>query len=159
MATENNNLSVYDKARIPNAKNFRFGILVSEWNPSITEGMFQGAFDTIIDCGGIKENIVRWNVPGSFELVYGCKVAMNAGYDAVIALGSVIRGETAHFDYVCEAVAIGIKDLNLQGKSPVIFGVLTDDSLSQAKARSGGKLGNKGAEAAVAAIKMATLAI
>ena len=84
---------------------------------------------------------------------------MNAGFDAVIALGSVIRGETAHFDYVCEAVASGIKDLNLQCKLPVIFGVLTDDTLAQAQARSGGKLGNKGAEAAVAAIKMATLAI
>ena len=84
---------------------------------------------------------------------------MDADYDAIIALGSVIRGETAHFDYVCEAVALGIKDLNLQGKSPVIFGVLTDDTLSQAQARSGGKLGNKGIEAAVAAIKMAKLAI
>ena len=84
MATENNNLSVYDKARIPNAKNFRFGILVSEWNPSITDGMFQGAFDTIIDCGGIKENIVRWNVPGSFELVYGAK-KMQESYEMLDA--------------------------------------------------------------------------
>ena len=142
---------------VPSAAALRIAVVVSEWNAEITENLYQGAHAVLEQkaCSAIK----RIDVSGSFELVYGCKVAMNAGYDAVIALGSVIRGETAHFDYVCEAVATGIKDLNLQGKSPVIFGVLTDDTLLQAKARSGGKLGNKGAEAAVAAIKMATLAI
>ncbi len=159
MATENNNLSVYDKATIPNAKDFRFGIVVSEWNSEITNGMFQGAFDTILDCGGIKENIVRWDVPGSFELIYGCK-KITESYDmldAVIAIGSVIQGETKHFDYVCEAVSQGIKDLNVQGNIPVVFCVLTDDTLQQAIDRSGGKHGNKGTEAAIAAIKMAQL--
>jgi len=159
MATSNKNLSTYDKTMIPNAKNFRFGIVVSEWNPDITQGMFQGAFDAILDCGGIKENIVRWNVPGSFELIYGCK-QMAKSYDmldAIIAMGSVIKGETKHFDYVCEAVTQGIKDLNVTGDIPVIFCILTDDNLQQAIDRSGGKHGNKGTEAAIAAIKMAQL--
>jgi len=159
MATSNKNLSSYDKTTIPNAKNFRFGIVVSEWNPEITNGMFRGAFDAILDCGGMKENIVRWNVPGSFELIYGCR-KMAQSYDmldAIIAVGSVIRGETKHFDYVCEAVSQGIKDLNLLGDIPVIFCVLTDDNLQQSLDRSGGKHGNKGAEAGIAAIKMAQL--
>ncbi len=152
-------LSVYDKASIPNSKDFRFGIVVSEWNTKITEGLFQGAFDTFIDCGVIKENIVRWNVPGSFELIYGCK-KMQQSYDmldAVIAVGSVIQGETKHFDFVCEGVAQGIKDLNVQNDIPVIFCVLTDNTMQQAIDRSGGKHGNKGVEAAIAAIKMAQL--
>ena len=159
MATKNTNLSAYDKNTIPNAKDFRFGIVVSEWNHEITEGMFQGAFDALKDCGAINENIVRWNVPGSFELIYGCK-RMTQSYDmldAVIAIGSVIQGETKHFDYVCEGVAQGIKDLNIQGNIPVIFCVLTDNTMQQAIDRSGGKHGNKGTEAAIAAIKMAQL--
>jgi len=159
MATSNKNLSAYDKTTIPNAKEFRFGIVVSDWNPDITQGLFQGAFDTILDCGGIKENIVRWNVPGSFELIFGCKQIAKSYdmLDTIIAIGSVIQGETKHFDYVCEAVAQGIKDLNVGGDIPVIFCVLTDDNLQQAIDRSGGKHGNKGTEAAIAAIKMAQL--
>ncbi len=159
MATVNTNLSAYDKNTIPNAKDFRFGIVVSEWNHDITEGMFQGAFDALKDCGAINENIVRWNVPGSFELIYGCK-RMTQSYDmldAVIAIGSVIQGETKHFDYVCEGVSQGIKDLNIEGDIPVIFCVLTDNTMQQAIDRSGGKHGNKGTEAAIAAIKMAQL--
>lgn len=158
MATENKNLSSYDKATIPNAKDFRFGIVVSEWNHSITEGMFQGAFDALKDCGAINDNIVRWNVP-EVRMIYGCK-RMQQSYDmldAIIAIGSVIQGETKHFDYVCEAVAQGIKDLNVQGNIPIIFCVLTDNNLQQAIDRSGGRHGNKGTEAAIAAIKMAQL--
>ena len=159
MATVNKNLSVYDKTGIPNAKNFRFGIVVSEWNPNITEGLFQGAFDALLDCGAIKENIVRWNVPGSFELVYGSKRMMQTYdmLDAIIAIGSVIQGETKHFDFVCHATSQGIKDLNLLGSIPVVFCVLTDNTLQQAIDRSGGKHGNKGTEAAIAAIKLAQL--
>jgi len=159
MATANTNLSAYDKATIPNAKDFRFGIVVSEWNHKITEGMFQGALDALKDCGAINENIVRWDVPGSFELIFGCK-QITQSYDmldAVIAIGSVIQGETKHFDYVCEAVAQGIKDLNVHGNIPVIFCVLTDNNIQQSIDRSGGKHGNKGTEAAIAAIKMAQL--
>lgn len=159
MATINKNLSAYDKQSIPNAKEFRFGIVVSEWNENITENLFQGAFETLKEHGVINDNIVRWNVPGSFELVYGCK-RMSACYDmldAIIAIGNVIQGETKHFDFVCEGVTQGIKDLNLQGGIPVIFCVLTDQTIQQSIDRSGGKHGNKGTEAAVAAIKMAQL--
>ncbi|SDR66911.1 6,7-dimethyl-8-ribityllumazine synthase [Christiangramia echinicola] len=159
MATEGNNLSQYDKDTIPNAKDFRFGIVVSEWNDEITEGLFQGAFDAWIDNGLQKENIVRWNVPGSFELIYGCKKMQESFemLDAIVAVGNVIQGETKHFDFVCDGVTQGIKDLNVQTDIPVIFCVLTDNNIEQSRARSGGKHGNKGTEAAIAAIKMAQL--
>lgn len=158
MATENKNLSEYDKATIPNAKNLRFGIVVSEWNSQITEGLYEGALEALVDCGALKENIIRWNVPGSFELTYGSKKMIETQQvDAVIAIGSVIQGETKHFDFVCSATAQGIKDLNVLHDTPVIFCVLTDNNMQQAIDRSGGKHGNKGAEAAVAAIKMAVL--
>ena len=157
MATTN--LSHYDKTTIPNANHLRFGIVVSEWNSKITEGMSLGAYDTLLECGAIKENIVRWNVPGSFELVYGCKKMQQSFQmlDAIIAIGSVIEGETKHFDYVCEATTNGIMQLNLDNDIPVMFCVLTDQTLQQAIDRSGGKHGNKGVEAAIVAIKMAQL--
>ena len=155
MATVNKNLSEYDKASIPNAKDFRFGIVVSEWNDTITDGLFEGAYNTLIEHGVIPENIVRWNVPGSYELIYGCKKMQEQMVNAVIGIGSVIQGETKHFDFVCEAVSQGIKDLNVLHETPVIFCMLTDNNLQQAIDRSGGKHGNKGTEAAVAAIKMA----
>ncbi|AYN68507.1 6,7-dimethyl-8-ribityllumazine synthase [Euzebyella marina] len=158
MATENKNLSVYNKNTIPNAKALRFGIVVSEWNAEITEGLFDGAKEALIDCGALEENITRWNVPGSFELTFGSKkLATTHNVDAIIAIGSVIQGETKHFDFVCSATAQGIKDLNVQLDIPVIFCVLTDNNMQQARERSGGKHGNKGTEAAIAAIKMATL--
>ncbi len=160
MATANKNLSVYDKATIPSAKNFRFGIVVSEWNPKITEGLFNGAIEALLDCGAKEENIIKWNVPGSFELTFGCKkMIASQKVDAVIAIGSVIQGETKHFDFVCSATAQGIKDLNVQMNVPVIFCVLTDDNIQQSIERSGGIHGNKGIEAAIAAIKMAALSI
>ena len=137
MATANTNLSVYDADEVPSGKNFSVAIVVAEWNTQITEA--------------------RINVPGSFELIYGAKHAQSKGFDAVIVIGSVIQGETKHFDFVCEGVAQGIKDLNIQSTIPVIFCVLTDNNLQQAIDRSGGKHGNKGIEAAVAALKMAQL--
>ncbi|MRH99094.1 6,7-dimethyl-8-ribityllumazine synthase [Kriegella sp. EG-1] len=158
MATANKNLSFYDKNKIPNAKSLRFGIVVSEWNDEITEGLYNGAERALLDCGAISENIIRWNVPGSFELTFGCKkMITTTNVDAVIAIGSVIQGETKHFDFVCSGVTQGIKDLNVKFDTPVIFCVLTDNTMQQAIDRSGGKHGNKGAEAAIAAIKMVTL--
>jgi len=157
MATENKNLSDYDKASIPNAKNFRFGIVVSEWNDTITEGLYNGAYNTLIENEVGQENIIRWEVPGSYELIFGCKKMQEQQVDAVIAIGSVIQGETKHFDFVCDAVSQGIKDLNILHNIPVIFCVLTDNTMQQAIDRSGGKHGNKGTEAAIAAIKMAHL--
>lgn len=156
MATTN--LSQYDKTTIPNAKALRFGIVVSEWNETVTEGLYQGAVDTLVDCGALPENITRWNVPGSFELIFGCKKMLKTQkLDAVIAIGCVIQGETKHFDFVCEGVTQGIKDLNIEYDVPTIFCVLTDNTMQQSLDRSGGKLGNKGVESAVTAIKMTNL--
>ncbi len=143
--------------RIPMADQLRIGIVVSEWNIDITQNLFQGAFDTLLGLGVSADHIQRLNVPGSFELIFGCKSMATNHPDAVIAIGSVIRGETSHFDFVCQAVSYGLAELNLKGEVPVIFCVLTDDTLEQAEARSGGKLGNKGSEAAVAAVRMALL--
>ncbi|MFC4739635.1 6,7-dimethyl-8-ribityllumazine synthase [Flavobacterium ponti] len=158
MATENKNLSNYDKNTIPNVKDFRFGIVVSEWNDDVTEGLFKGAYDTLTDCGALSENIIRWNVPGSFELIFGAKKMHEQGeVDVVIVIGSLIKGETMHFEYVCEGVTQGIKDLNLMYDVPTIFCLLTDNNKQQSLDRSGGKHGNKGVEAAIAAIKMVTL--
>jgi 6,7-dimethyl-8-ribityllumazine synthase len=156
MATENKNLSVYDKNTVPNAKNFRFGVVVSEWNEEITEGLYKGAYEAFLENEVPESNLIRWNVPGSFELIYGAKKMLQTqNVDAVIAIGCVIQGQTKHFDFVCEGVAQGIKDLNVQTDVPVIFCVLTDNTMQQSIDRSGGIHGNKGTEAAIAAIKMA----
>jgi 6,7-dimethyl-8-ribityllumazine synthase len=156
MATTN--LSYYDKTTIPNAKPFRFGIVVSEWNPEITRNLQKGAIETLIDCGAEEKNIISWDVPGSFELVYGCKkMIASTPLDAIIAIGNVIQGETKHFDFVCNGVTQGVVDLNIKHDIPVIFCVLTDNTKQQSIDRSGGIFGNKGIECAVAAIKMAKL--
>ncbi len=158
MATANKNLSEYDKQTIPNAKDFRFGIVVSEWNDHITNGLYNGAEAALLDCGAIPEHIFRWDVPGSFELIYGAARMMSRHeVDVIITIGCVIKGETMHFEFVCEGVTQGIKDLNAKGGTPVIFCVLTDNTEQQSIDRSGGIHGNKGTEAAIAAIKMAYL--
>ena len=152
MSSANYNL---DLTNVPNAENKSFGIVVSEWNDEITNNLLIGSLDLLKSKGVLKKNIYIIRVPGSFELIYGCKKMQEKNVDAIIAIGSLIRGETSHFDYICQSTSQGIKDLNVQGKSPVIFCVLTDDTLQQALDRSGGKFGNKGEEAAIAAIKMA----
>jgi len=157
MATENNNLSDYNLEDIPNSEGMRFAIIVSEWNNHITDNLYEGAEQALLNCGVKQNDIVRIDVPGSFELIYGAKIASRYNYDAIICLGSVIKGETDHFHYVCNAVSLGIKDLNLNLDLPVVFGVLTDNTEEQAINRSGGKYGNKGVESAITAIKMAHL--
>ena len=157
MANKNTNLSLIKKEEVPNAKGLTFGIVVSEWNANITDNLFKGAYDALIEFGVLSDNIRKYSVPGSYELVFGAKVAAKAKPNAIICLGSIIKGETKHFDFVSNAVAMGIKDLNIQLNIPVIFGVLTDDTIDQAINRSGGKHGNKGVEAALTAIKMAFL--
>jgi 6,7-dimethyl-8-ribityllumazine synthase len=157
MIKKNTNLSYFIKEEVSNAKGLSFGIVVSEWNGDITEGLYKGAIEALIECGADTNDIVRYNVPGSYELVFGAKIAAKNNPDAIICLGSVIQGETKHFDFVCNAVALGIKDLNISLDIPVIFGVLTDNTMKQALNRSGGKFGNKGIEAAITAIKMAVL--
>ena len=159
MATENKNLSQYDKKIIPNAESLRFGIITSQWNEQITYGMRNGAIETLKDCGAIDDNIFLWEVPGSFELVHAAKRMLDTTeVDAIIVIGCVIQGETRHFDFVCQGVTQGIAQLNAeQSKVPIIFCVLTDNTFQQSLDRSGGKLGNKGVEAAITAIKMAVL--
>ena len=157
MTTAQKNLSEFDASKIPSGKNKTFYLVVSEWNSTITEALYEGAVDIFKSCDVASENIVKWSVPGSFELIYGAKKAQEKNPDAVIVIGSVIQGETPHFDYICQAISQAIKDLNVQANCPVIFCVLTDNNLSQAQERSGGKYGNKGKEAAIAALKMTAL--
>ena len=156
MATALRNLSSYDAATVPDASNMCFGIVVSEWNPEITGALLEGAVNTLERHGAIPENIHVKTVPGSFELIYGAhQMVLNGGYDALIVLGSVIKGDTPHFDYICQGVTTGIARLNTTSEIPIIYGLLTTDNLQQALDRAGGKLGNKGDECAVDAIKMA----
>ena len=130
--------------------------MVAEWNPEITGALLDGAVGTLEKHGAIPENIHVKTVPGSFELIYGAhQMTLNGSFDAIIVLGSVIRGETPHFDYICQGVTAGIAHLNATSEIPVIYGLLTTEDLQQAKDRSGGKLGNKGDECAIDAIKMA----
>jgi len=156
MATKD--LSQYDFSSVPQADNMRFGVVVAEWNPEITIALANGAVDTLQKHGAKEDNILVKYVPGTFELPLGGQFfAEMENVDAVILLGCVIQGETRHFDYICEAVAQGTKDLNLKYNKPFIFGVLTTDNQQQALDRAGGKHGNKGDEAAITAIKMVDL--
>ncbi len=156
MATALHNLSEYDFASIPDASNMCFGIVVAEWNPEITGALLNGAVSTLEKHGALPENIHVKTVPGSFELIYGAhRMTLNGSFDAIIVLGSVIRGETPHFDYICQGVTAGIARLNTVSEIPIIYGLLTTEDLQQAKDRSGGRLGNKGDECAIDAIKMA----
>ena len=153
------NLSAYNANTVPDASKMRFAIIVSEWNQNITFGMRDGAIDALLKQGAKEENITVKYVPGSFELVFASKYIQNAQsdeVDAIIALGSVVRGGTPHFDYVCQGTTNGLSNLNADpcNKIPVIFGLLTTDDMQQAEDRSGGKLGNKGVECAITTIKM-----
>jgi 6,7-dimethyl-8-ribityllumazine synthase len=155
MSSKHKNLSHFEGRKIPSAKPYKFGIVYSEWNLEITKALFKGAHDSLIKNGALPKNIIITEVPGTFELSLGAQqMYLKHKVDAVICLGCVIQGETPHFDFICQAVSNGITNLNLKYNIPFIFGVLTTLTLSQAKARSGGKHGNKGEEAAVTAIKM-----
>jgi 6,7-dimethyl-8-ribityllumazine synthase len=156
MATKN--LSAYDPDQVPDAGNMRFGIVVSDWNREITWSLLEGAVNTLMKHGALIKNIVIKHVPGSFELTLGAQfLAEYDDLDAIICLGCVVQGETPHFTYICQGVTQGITQLNLEYNIPFIFGVLTTNDQQQAVDRAGGKLGNKGDEAAVTAIKMAEL--
>ena len=156
MATED--LSSYDPEIVPTASDMRFGVVVSDWNKEITWSLLEGTVNTLKEHGATDDNIIIKHVPGSFELPLGGQfIAEYDDVDGIICLGCVIRGETPHFDYVCQGVTQGIASLNLEYNIPFIFGLVTTNNLKQAQDRSGGKLGNKGVEAAVTAIKMAAL--
>ena len=158
MASALKNLSDYNAETVPSADGMRFAVVVSEWNTEVTEALYSGAKETILKFGAKEEDIVRRNVPGSFELTLGAQLmAERKEFDAVICIGVVIQGETKHFDFICDAVSKGITDLNMKYNLPVIFGVLTPNTMQQALDRAGGVHGNKGDEAAITAIKMAAL--
>ena len=155
MATAFHHLSDYDPQLVPSAEGMRFGIVVSEWNGEITGALLQGAHDTLVRHGAREADITVLAVPGSFELVYGASRMVAAErFDAVIAIGCVVRGDTPHFDYICQGTTQGLAQLNAEGRIPVIYGLLTCNDMEQAEMRSGGMLGNKGDECAVTAIKM-----
>ncbi len=161
MATKYHNLSDYDPSEIPDASNMRFGIVVAEWNSDITFALRDGAINTLAKFGTPEENITVFHVPGSFELVYGAQQLTKAlsfqglhTVDAVIAIGCVVKGDTPHFDFICEGTTQGIAQLNATQKVPVIYALLTVNTMQQALDRAGGVLGNKGDEGAITAIKM-----
>ena len=155
MASDLKNLSVFSTDALPDISQRRFAILVSEWNTEVTEALFEGAYQILIQYGAKSENIIRGNVPGSYELSLGALwFAQRDDIDAIIALGCVIQGETKHNDYINHAVAQGLTNVSLKTNKPVIFGVLTPNDQQQALDRAGGKHGNKGDEAAITAIKM-----
>ena len=158
MSSVNKNLSVTEGSEVPSAKDFKFGVVYSEWNYEVTNSLKEGAIKTLLANGAKEENILIKTVPGSFELTLGAQyLAEFTEVDAIICLGCVIQGETRHFDFICDAVAKGITDLNIKYNQPFIFGVLTPENQQQALDRAGGKHGNKGDEAAVTAIKMLAL--
>ncbi len=158
MASGLKNLSLTEGSEVPSAKGMKFGIVVAEWNHKITGALYKGAYESLIQHGASEKDIITQTVPGSFELTLGGQLlAEYERPDAVICLGCVIQGETKHFDFICEAVAKGITDLNIKYNLPVVFGVLTTNTHEQAVDRAGGKHGNKGDEAAVTAIKMVAL--
>ncbi len=153
MATKHRNLSRSE--RLPSAEDMKFGVVVSEWNEQVTEELLTGCVRTLRASGCADHNIQIKYVPGSFELPLGAQFfAEYTDVDAVIVLGCVVQGETRHFDYVCMGVTEGITRLSIDWNMPIAFGVLTTENMQQALDRAGGKLGNKGDEAAATAIKM-----
>jgi 6,7-dimethyl-8-ribityllumazine synthase len=155
MATAYHNLSDYDINSVPSAEKMKFGIVVSEWNDNITGALLNGALSTLKRHGAKEENITVRTVPGSFELTFGAaQMIKQLDVDAVIVIGCVVRGDTPHFDYVCMGTTQGVAQLNAVGDIPVIYGLITTNTMAQAEDRAGGKLGNKGDECAVTAIKM-----
>ncbi|MCW3070455.1 MAG: 6,7-dimethyl-8-ribityllumazine synthase [Bacteroidetes bacterium] len=158
MSSAQKNLSQVEGSNIPNGKGMRIGIVLSEWNSEITGALFDGAVKTLVENGVSKDDVIITTVPGSFELTLGSQfLCEDKSIDAVIALGCVIQGETRHFDFICDAVAQGITNVSLKYNKPVIFGLLTPNTMQQAQDRAGGKHGNKGDEAAVTALKMVAL--
>lgn len=158
MATKLKSLSDFSNIEIPSAELFRFGIVVAQWNWKITEALYKGAYKTLLENGALKENLFLIQVPGSFELTAAADLLLSfKQVNAVICLGCVIKGETPHFDFICDAVANGITNVSIKHSKPVVFGVLTTNDLQQAQDRAGGKHGNKGEEAAVTGIKMAQI--
>ena len=155
MTEKKKNLSEFTPFEFSSAQNTRIGIVVSEWNDRITDSLLNGAEESLLEHGILQENILVKHVPGSFELPLGAKWMLEkTDVDAVICIGCIIQGETRHFDFIAQAVADGIMNVGLQLSKPVLFSVLTCNTMEQAEDRSGGKHGNNGAAGAVSALKM-----
>lgn len=155
MASKNKDLSSFDSKTVPSGRGKKIGLVISEWNTEITEGLKLGAVDALQECGTSLTDVLIEYVPGTFELPLGAQFLLESTeVDAVIAIGCVVRGETAHFDYVCQGATQGIQEVSLRFNKPVMFCVLTDDTIQQSRDRSGGRYGNKGTEAAIGALKM-----
>jgi 6,7-dimethyl-8-ribityllumazine synthase len=155
MASVEKNLGEYSAKNVKDISSKKIAIVVAEWNEQITNALYQGAESALLKHGALPNNIIRRDVPGSFELTLGAHwMAADASIDAVICLGCIIKGETKHDEYIANAVANGLTTVGLNSNKPVIFGVLTPNTLQQAIERSGGLHGNKGEEAAITAIKM-----
>jgi 6,7-dimethyl-8-ribityllumazine synthase len=158
MATAGRDLSQYNKDEVPNGADFKIGIVVSEWNDQITFNLLKGAEEALLSNGVKKENISISFVPGAFELPLGAQfMCAQADIDGVVVIGTVIQGETRHFDFVCQGATQGIMDVMLSSGKPVSFCLLTDNTIQQSIDRSGGKHGNKGIECAIACLKMIAL--
>jgi 6,7-dimethyl-8-ribityllumazine synthase len=158
MATAGRNLSEYKKILTPNGADFQIGIVVSEWNEDVTFQLLDGAKSAFIDNGVLEQNIKIYFVPGAFELPLGCQFLFDAHHvDGIVAIGSVIQGETRHFDFVCTGATDGIMNVMLKYNKPVSYCLLTDNTKQQALDRSGGIHGNKGVECAIALLKMLAL--
>jgi 6,7-dimethyl-8-ribityllumazine synthase len=140
------------------AKGMKFGIVASRFNDFISGRLIEGAIDTLMRAGADEKDILIYKVPGAFELpLTAKKLAKTARFDAIICLGAVIRGATPHFEYISAEVSKGIASVGLEAEIPVVFGVLTTDTIEQAIERAGTKSGNKGADAALSAIEMVDL--
>ncbi|NNF22480.1 MAG: 6,7-dimethyl-8-ribityllumazine synthase, partial [Saprospiraceae bacterium] len=133
MSSTSNPLGTHTNRNLIDISNKKFAIVVSEWNEEITQSLFSGSVESLLHFGAKKENIIRQDVPGSFELPLASQwMAQKKEVDAVICLGCVVQGETRHFDFICQSVAQGIKDVSLKYDKPIVFGVLTTDNLQQA---------------------------
>ncbi len=149
------NLSDYNPSTVPDGKDYRIGIIAAEWNPEVTDALLKGAVDTLLEHGVAEDRLIIRRVPGTFELSSAADIMLDSQYpDAVICIGCVIQGETRHFEFICQAVSQGITNVAIKHECPVIFSVLTTDTMQQALDRAGGKHGNKGIEGAITALKM-----
>ncbi len=158
MSSEIKNLSSYNKDEVPSGEKCSIGIVVSDWNDEITSNLLKGAIETLLQHDTDEKDILVEHVPGAYELPFGAKALIDRKkFDAIICLGCIIQGETRHFDFIADAVANGIMRVSLDEEIPVVFGVLTTNNIEQARERSGGRLGNKGVEAAITALKMSVL--
>lgn len=152
------NLSDYDPAAVPDGSQYRIAVIAAEWNPKVTDTLLKGAVNTLKENGVKKKNIQILRVPGTFELTTAADLLLaRTQVDAVICIGCVIQGETRHFEFICQAVSQGLTNVAIKHGRPVIFSVLTCDTMQQALDRAGGQHGNKGVEGAVTALKMVAL--